>query len=326
MKAFQAQSLDSIDEYKLVDLPMPEPKAGEVRVAIKACGIGYFDALGATGRYQVKPPLPYIPGVEIAGVVDALGADVSNLKVGDRVIAMGIGAGGCAEYGCVPAYMSAKIPDRLGFAEGAALRINYLTALHGLRERGNLKAGEKLLVFGAAGGVGIAAVQVGKMMGAEVIAVASTEAKRAFAKQHGADHVIDTNAEGWRDRLKAISRSVDVILDPVCGPLFEQAFRSLNWRGRHLVVGFAGGEGKIPALPANLALVKGSALLGVDLRQYMIFQTADYLALLNDLMQLIETQKIAPVAGKKFPFAQTREALAFALSGKGMGKTVLEMA
>jgi NADPH2:quinone reductase len=325
MKAFQAQSLDSIDEYKLVDLPMPEPKAGEIRVAIRACGIGYFDALAATGRYQVKPPVPYIPGVEIAGVVDALGPDVTNLKVDDRVISMGIGAGGCAEYGCVPAYMSAKIPDRLGFAEGAALRINYLTALHGLRERGNLKAGEKLLVFGAAGGVGIAAVQVGKMMGAEVIAVASSEEKRAFAKAHGADHVIDSSPEGWRDRLKAISRSVDVILDPVCGPLFEQAFRSLNWRGRHLVVGFAGGDGKIPALPANLTLVKGSALLGVDLRQYMIFQTADYLALLNDLMDMIEAQKIAPIAGKIFPFAQTREALAFALSGHGLGKTVLTM-
>src|SRR5262249_25255439 len=153
----------------------------------------------------------------------------------------------------VGAFMSTKIPDRLGFAEAAAMRINYMTALYGLRDRGQLKAGEKLLVFGAAGGVGIAAIQIAKLLGATVIAAASTDEKRAFAKAHGADHVIDTNPEGWRDRLKAIGK-VDVVLDPVCGPLFETAFRSLSWKGRHLVVGFAGSDGKIPALPANLTL------------------------------------------------------------------------
>ncbi|HEY8949349.1 MAG TPA: NADPH:quinone oxidoreductase family protein [Rhizomicrobium sp.] len=325
MKAFQTRSLNSLDDYAFVDLPTPEPKAGEVRVAIKACGVGYFDALVALGRYQVKPPVPYIPGIEICGVVDAVGPEVTNLKLGDRVIGMGVVGSGFAQYACVPAYMSAKIPDNLGFAEGAALRINYLTALHGLKERGSLKAGEKLLVVGAAGGVGIAAVQVGKMMGAEVIAVASTEEKRAFAKAQGADHVIDTNADGWRDRLKAITRTVDVVYDPVCGPLFEPAFRSLNWRGRHLVVGFAGGDGKIPALPANLTLIKGAALIGVDVRQYMILQTGDYVALLGELMTMIGARKIAPVAGRAFPFEQAREALAFALTGKGLGKTVLEV-
>lgn len=325
MKAFQAASLESLDAYIYADLPMPEPKAGEIRVAIKACGVGYVDALVALGRYQVKPPLPYIPGIEISGVVDVAGPDVANVKAGDRVIAMGIGGGGFAEYGCVPAYMSAKMPDDLGFAEGAALRINYLTALYGLRDRGHLKAGEKLLVFGAAGGVGIAAVQVGKLLGAEVVAVASTEEKRAFAKAHDADHVLDSNPEGWRDRLKAIARTVDVVFDPVGGALFEPAFRSLSWKGRHLVVGFAGGGGKIPALPANLTLVKGSALIGVDVRQYMIMQTGDYMAMLLELMDLIAAKKIAPVAGRRFSFAQARAALEFALTGQGMGKTVLEI-
>ncbi len=155
------------------------------------------------------------------------------------------------------------------------LRVNYLTALHGLIDRGALQRGEKLLVFGAAGGVGIAAVQVGKMLGAEVIAAASTEEKRAFAKAHGANHVIDTGVEGWRDRLKALCGTVDVVFDPVCGPLFEAAFRSLSWRGRHLVVGFAGGGGKIPALPANLAIMKGAALLGVDVRQFLLRENAE---------------------------------------------------
>jgi NADPH2:quinone reductase len=324
MKAFQAQSLDSIDDYKLVDLPSPEPTGGELRLAIKACGVGYVDALVALGRYQVKPPLPYVPGIEVAGVVDALGPEAKGFKVGDRVLAMGVGGGGFAEQGLFSAFMTMKIPNALGFAEAATLRINYITALYGLRDRGQLKAGERVLVFGAAGGVGIAAVQIAKLLGADVIAAASTEEKRAFAKAHGADHVIDTNPEGWRDRLKAIGK-VDVVFDPVCGPLFEAAFRSLAWKGRHLVIGFAGGGGKIPALPANLTLMKGSALIGVDVRQYTIFQTAEYNTTLQELLAMIAEKKLAPVAGKRFPFAEARAAMQFALTGQGLGKTVLEI-
>jgi NADPH:quinone reductase len=326
MKAFQAQSLNSLDDYHHVDLPMPEPKTGEIRVAVKACGVGYVDVLVALGRYQVKPPLPYIPGMEAAGIVDAVGPETSGFAVGDRVIAMGAAGGGFAQAGCFPAFLAAKVPDSLGFAQAAALRINYVTALYGLRERGALKPGEKLLVFGAAGGVGIATIQIAKLLGAEVIAAASTEEKRAFARQHGADHVIDTAPEGWRDRLKAISSKIDVVLDPLCGPLFEPAFRSLAWRGRHLVVGFAGSGGKIPALPANLTLVKGAALIGVDVRQFTLFETLSYMAVINELSGLIAAGKLAPVAGRVFPFAEARAALEFALTGQGFGKTVLEIA
>ena len=325
MKVFQAQSLNSLDDYAFVDLPLPDPRSGELRVAVKACGVGYVDALVALGRYQVKPPLPYIPGMEIAGVVEAIGPDVGGYAVGDRVMALGQGGGGFAQSICVGAFMTTKIPDRLGFVEAAAMRVNYTTALYGLRERGQLKPGEKLLVFGAAGGVGIAAIQIGKLMGATVIAAASTEEKRAFAKAHGADHVIDTNPEGWRERMKAIGKA-DVVLDPVCGPLFETAFRSLSWKGRHLVVGFAGSDGKIPALPANLTLMKGAALIGVDVRQYMIMEVPAYMAALADIIGWIAQGKLAPVAGKTFPFARAREALEFALAGQGLGKTVLQIA
>ena len=324
MKAFQTQSLASLDEYKFVDLPTPEPASGEVRIRIRACGVGYVDALVAVGRYQVKPALPYIAGIEIAGVIDAVGSEIKDFAPGDRVMSMLPGGGGFAEYGNAGAFMTMKIPARLGFAEAAALRINYTTALYGLRDRGHLKAGEKVLVFGAAGGVGLAAIQVAKMMGATVIAAASTEEKRAFAKQHGADHIIDTNPEGWRDRLKAIGK-VDVVLDPVCGPLFETAFRSLAWNGRHLVVGFAGSAGQIPALPSNLTLMKGAALIGVDVRQFMIHQTGDYMAMLLEILGAIEAGKLSPVAGKTFPFDQAHAALDFALGGKGLGKTVLEI-
>lgn len=323
MKAFQAETLNSLADYREVDLPMPEPRDGEIRIRVKACGVGYVDALIALGKYQVKPQMPFIPGIETAGIVDAVGPGVSNVKLGDRVIAVGNGSGGFAEFAVVPAIMCVKMPDALGYAEGAALRVNYSTALHGLEDRGAIKPGEKLLVFGAAGGVGIAAVQIGKILGAEVIAAASTEEKRAFAKAHGADHVIDTNPEGWRDRLKALCGTVDVILDPVCGPLFEAAFRSLSWRGRHLVVGFVGGEGRIAALPSNLTIMKGSALIGVDIRQYLLREMPAYLAMLARLMTLIEEGKLAPVAGRSFSFAEAPQALEYALTGKGLGKTVL---
>jgi NADPH2:quinone reductase len=325
MKAFRTESLASLDEYKFVELPMPEPTSGEVRIRIKASGVGYVDALVAVGRYQVKPALPYVPGIEIAGVIDAVGSEIRDFAPGDRVLSMFPGGGGFAEYGNAGAFMTMKIPARLGFAEAAALRINYTTALYGLRDRGNLKSGEKVLVFGAAGGVGLAAIQVAKMIGATVIAAASTEEKRAFAKQHGADHVIDTAPDGWRDRLKAIGK-VDVVFDPVCGPLFETAFRSLSWNGRHMVVGFAGSTGAIPALPSNLTLMKGAALIGVDVRQFMIHQTTDYISMLRDILGFIDAEKLAPVAGRTFPFDRAREALDFALGGQGMGKTVLEIA
>ncbi|MEY3905474.1 MAG: hypothetical protein RIR59_297, partial [Pseudomonadota bacterium] len=242
MKLVQAEKIDTVDDYRLIDAPMPSIAADAVLIQVMVCGMGYVDALVALGGYQVKPPVPFTPGQEISGRVAAVGSAVSTLQVGDRVMANSFG-GGLAEYVAVPQAMVTRIPDVMTFAQAAGFRVNYLTALHGLRDRAALQPGERLLVFGAAGGVGSAAVQVGKHLGAEVIAVASSDAKRAFARDLGADAVLDSDVEGWRDRLKPLcgGKGPDVIFDPVAGPLFEAAFRSLNWGGRHLVVGFVGG-------------------------------------------------------------------------------------
>lgn len=323
MKAIQADQLNSLEHYHAVDLPDPKPGPGQVLIRVAACGIGYVDALVSLGRYQVKPPTPHIPGSEVAGVVTALGSDVTQFQPGDRVMAMA--RGGFTELVCVPAQGVERIPPGMSFEQAAGFRINYLTAFHALRDRARLVTGETLLVFGAAGGVGLAAVQIGRQLGAHVIAVGSSEAKRAFALEAGAHEALDTTTEGWRDRLKALThgRGVDVVFDPVCGPLFELAFRSLSWGGRHLVVGFAGGP--IPALPANLPLMKGGGLIGVDVRQFMLFEPAHAQECLGVLLAMVETGVLIPPVGRVFPFAQGREALDFALSGNGVGKTVLSL-
>ncbi len=216
-----------------------------------------------------------------------------------------------------------KLPDAVGFEQGAVMPLNYLTALHALRDRAAIRPGETLLVFGAAGGVGLAAIEVGRALGAHVIAVGSTPEKRAFAIAYGAEAAIDTVADGWRDRLKAVlgGRPLGVVLDPVCGPLFEAAFRSLGWGGRHLVVGFVGGP--IPALPANLSLMKGAALVGVDERQFMQFEpdaAATHLAQLGDWLA---NGAVVPAVGRCFDWSDHKAALRFAFGGTGLGKPVL---
>ena len=323
MRRVQADTLDSIADYRLIEAERPTPKAGEVLVKVAACGVGYVDALVALGRYQVKPPLPHTPGQEASGVVEAVGEGVSGLAVGDRVMASV--RGGFSEYALAPAAGVVRIPDRMAFTQAAGFNVNYLTALHGLRDRGRVQAGETVLVLGAAGGVGSAAVQVAKLLGARVIAAASSEDKRAFCADLGADAVIDTAAEGWRDRLKALlgPSGLNVVSDPICGPLFEPAFRSLAWGGRHLVVGFVGG---IPALPVNLPLMKGAALTGVDVRQFLLFEAPLAAAHQAELLDWVAERRLAPPAGRSFPLDAFAEALEFALSGAGVGKTLLRVA
>jgi NADPH2:quinone reductase len=218
-----------------------------------------------------------------------------------------------------------RIPDQMSFGQAAGFRINYLTAMHGLRDRAAIAPGERLLVLGAAGGVGMAAVQIGVILGARVIAAASTEEKRAFAVANGASATIDTAPEGWRDRLKTLceGRGPDVVFDPVCGPLFEPAFRSLAWRGRHLVVGFAGGP--IPSLPSNLTLMKGAALSGVDVRQFLIFEAEHAQSHLSQLLAWVAEGRLSPPVGRVFDLPHYAQALEFALSGQGMGKTILTL-
>lgn len=324
MKAAVADTLESLESYRLKDVDLPVAGPGQVLIKVAACGVGYVDSLVALGRYQVKPPLPHTPGQEVAGTVEAVGEGVAHVAPGDRVMTMT--GKGFAEYAVAAAPMVVKLPDALSFAEGASLPLNYITAMHALKDRGAVAEGETVLVFGAAGGVGSAGVQVAKALGARVIAAASTEEKRAFALAHGADLAIDTSPEGWRDRLKVLTegKGPNVILDPVCGPLFEPAFRSLAWRGRHLVVGFVGGP--IPALPSNLTLMKGAALLGVDVRQYLQYETKRAIGDLHQLASWAGEGKIKPPVGRVYPFAEFGEAMVFALSGQGTGKVVLDIA
>ena len=323
MRQIQASSLDSIADYRIVDAEPPVPEPGTVVVRVSVCGVGYVDALVSLGRYQVKPPLPHVPGQEVGGRVEAVGEGVQDLRVGDRVMAQA--RGGFTELSVAPAASVTRIPDRMSFAQAAGFRINYLTALHGLRDRAALQPGETLLVLGAAGGVGSAAIQVGKCMGARVVAVASSQDKRDFALRMGADLAIDSAPDGYRDRVRAACGQAgpDVVLDPVCGPLFEPSFRSLSWRGRHLVIGFAGGP--IPALPANLPLLKGAALVGVDVRQFLLYEAPRAQAHLAELLGWVAEGRMSPPVGREFRFDEFAAALEFALSGKGLGKTVLRV-
>ena len=324
VKYVRGTALNAISDYAIAEGDAPPAGPGQVQIRVAACGIGYVDVLVALGGYQVKPALPHTPGQEIAGTVSATGGGVEGLSVGDRVLAAA--PGGFAEVAVASHDSVFRIPDNLAFADAASLRLNYLTALHGLRDRGNLQKGERLLVLGAAGGVGIAAVQVGKILGAEVVAVASTEEKRVFASRAGADRVLDSAIEGWRERLKEACNGSgpDVIFDPLCGPLFEPAFRSLAWRGRHLVVGFVGGE--IPRLRVNLPLMKGAALSGVDVRQFALFEREKADAYVKELIAWAGEGRLVPVAGRRFAFSDFAAAMAWAHSGRGMGKTILEIA
>lgn len=322
MKRVQAAKLDSIADYRMIETELPEPGDGEVLIRVAACGMGYVDALVALGGYQVKPPVPFTPGQEVGGTVAAVGSNASGFAAGDRVMASSFG-GGLAEYVTAASASVSLLPPNMSFAQAAGFRVNYLTALHGLRDRAGLQAGERLLVFGAAGGVGTAAVQVGRLLGAHVIAVASSDGKRAFAAAHGAHACLDADPEGWRERLKAAcgGKGPDVIFDPVAGVLFEPAFRSLAWRGRHLVVGFVGGP--IPKLPINLALMKGSSLVGVDVRQFLLYEQALAQRHLAELLEWVAAGSLVPPVGRCFALDEFADAMQFAMSGKGTGKAVV---
>ncbi len=321
-RAIAADVLGPPDNYEIREFPMPEPGAHQVLVKIAAAGIGYADELMARGGYQLTPPTPFVPGSEFAGVVAAAGAAVTRFKPGDRVCGHNMGHT-LAEFVAAEEANLWSLPDTLSFAAGASFLVNYQTSLYALKQRGQLAPGETLLVLGAAGGVGCAAVQLGKVMGATVIAAASSEGKRNFALSIGADHAVDYTKADWRTDLKQLTggRGVDVVYDPVGGDSFEAAFRSLAWRGRHLVIGFVGGP--IPKLPANLPLLKGASLVGVDIRQFGIFEPEESASNTDLLWQMLSEGRIDPPTGPQFPFPQFREAMAMAASGKAMGKVVL---
>ncbi|QPF87466.1 NADPH:quinone oxidoreductase family protein [Bradyrhizobium genosp. L] len=324
MKAVVVEQYASIDQIGLKDIAMPEPAPGEVRIRVHAASIGFVDGLKVEGRYQTKDPLPFTPGAEFAGVVDAVGNDVVGIAPGTRVMGAAR-SGGLAEYVTVPAAAVELMPDRLSMEAAAAFRTNYLTALYALGERGALRAGEQLLVLGAAGGTGIAAIQVGKLLGARVIAAASTEAKRDYAASFGADAVIDYTEPDWRDALKQSTdgHGADVIFDPVGGEVSLQAFRSIAWNGRHLVVGFAAGT--IPALPFNLPLLKGGLLIGVDAAQIARREPEALARVTAQLSAWLNDGRLSPVVGKVFAFEDFRAAFKTMQTRAALGKMVVRI-
>ena len=322
MRAVIGRELGPVDNYELLETEIPQPRAHEVQIAVRVASMGYVDALISRGLYQVKPQLPYCPGLEMAGTVSAVGSAVASAKVGDRVCASAFG-GALADYAVVPETALNLLPRQLDFRAAAGFVGNYLTAWHGLLDRGELKAGETVLVLGAAGGVGSAAIQVARLAGARVVAGASTKEKRDYALTLGAHDTIDYSKDDWRAELRKVTagKGVDVVFDPVAGSVLETAFRSLAWRGRHLVVGFAGGD--IPSLPVNLPLMKGSALIGVDSRQFFEFEQPAAQEVRGWLFAAVARGDLVPAIGATFSFENFRDAMELAAGRDGLGKTIV---
>jgi NADPH2:quinone reductase len=322
MKAIQCVEWGMPDRLVLAEVPLPEPKAGEVRVRVEAAGVNFPDALIVQKKYQVQPPLPFTPGTEVAGVIDAVGPDVAQRRTGDRVVAF-VGLGGFAEYVCVPAPRTVPLPPAIASDVAAAFTLTYATSHHALFARGQLKPGETLAVLGAGGGVGLAAVELGKIAGARVIALASSEEKLAAARARGADLTIDYSKADPREALKAATdgRGIDVIYDPVGGSYTEAAVRSLAWRGRLLIVGFA--DGAIPQLAANLLLIKEASAVGVFWGEFARREPQANLAMLTELYGWLAAGRLQPHVSRRYSLADAARALEALLARKVVGKLVI---
>ncbi|MEC9345919.1 MAG: NADPH:quinone oxidoreductase family protein [Pseudomonadota bacterium] len=324
MKAAIVRSFGTDAGIAIEEIGTPAPEPDGVRIAVHCAGVSYVTALVARGGYQVKPPLPFVPGSDYAGVVDAVGAGVRDLKPGDRVLGGGFG-GGFAEFAVTSAAQVVPIGDRMDFATASVFRVSYGTALHALKQRAEIRRGETLLVLGAAGSTGEAAIQVGKALGAHIIASASTADKRDAAIAAGADVAIDSTDADWRGAVRAATagNGPDVVFDPVGGAAMEPAFRSLGWRGRHLVIGFVGGP--IPALPVNLALLKGAALVGVDYRQFREREPDLEAANIRELLDMHAAGHLRPAIGRTFSLDEAGAALAAASDRGPPGRIVLRV-
>jgi NADPH2:quinone reductase len=322
MKAVLCTHFGGPDDLEFADLPDPHPEAGQAVVAVKAAALNFFDTLLIAGKYQVKPPFPFSPAAELAGVVEAVAADVTSVKAGDRVIAHP-GHGAARQRLAVAADQLTKIPDALDFDRAAGLTVTYGTSYHALKDRAELKPGETLAVLGASGGVGLAAVELGKQMGAHVIACASSPEKLAFARERGADAVIDYAKENLRDALRERTggKGVDVIYDPVGGAYAESALRAMAWGGRFLVIGFAAGE--IPKIPLNLPLLKSCDIRGVFWGEWTRRFPEAHRANMRDLMEWTAAGKLSAHVHAVFPLAETARALEVFSSRGVMGKVLL---
>jgi len=322
MKAIQCVQWGGPELLQLGELPLPEPGKGEVRIRVAAAGVNFPDALIVQKKYQLQPPLPFTPGTEVAGTVDAVGEGVTRLKAGDSVVAF-VGIGGFAEYVCASEQQVAPMPAGIDMTVAAAFTLTYATSQHALIERGQLRSGESLLVLGAGGGVGLAAVELGKLAGARVIAAASSAEKLDAARRAGADELIDYSTADLREAVKSLTggRGVDVVYDPVGGPLTATALRTLAWRGRLLVVGFAAGE--IPSLPANLLLLKEISAVGVYWGEFAKRDPAGNRRLLTQLFGWLADGRLRPLVSKVYPLAEAALALRDLLERRAVGKLVL---
>jgi NADPH:quinone reductase len=325
MKAIVCQQYGPPDSLVVQDLPSPRPGAGEVVVSVKAASLNFPDVLIIQNKYQFKPPLPFSPGSELAGVIKEVGEGVKSFKPGDKVIAFTT-YGAFAEEVKTEANRLVPLPNGMSFTEGAAFLLTYGTTDHALRDRGVLVAGETLLVLGAAGGVGLAAIEIGKALGARVLACASSDDKLAVCRSHGADETINYAGEDLRERIKALTggKGVDVVYDPVGGPYTELAFRSLAWRGRLLVVGFAAGE--IPKLPLNLALLKGASVVGVFWGDFARRQPKEFAQSIRQLGQWYAEGKLKPHVSETMPLEKAAAALNKMAARQVKGKLVLTVA
>ena len=322
MKAIQCIEWGGPERLRVADLPLPVPAAGEVRIKVAAAGVNFPDTLIIQKKYQVQPQLPFVPGTEVAGTVDAVGENVSGLRPGDTVVAF-VGIGGFAEYVCAREAQVAPLPPGVDMAVAAGFTLTYATSQHALAGRGQLKRGETLLVLGAGGGVGLAAVELGKLAGARVIAAASSGEKLEAARRLGADELIDYSSTDLRDAIRSLTdgRGVDVVYDPVGGAYTVAALRALAWRGRLLVIGFAAGE--IPQLPANLLLLKEVSAVGVYWGEFTKRDPAGNRALLSQLFGWLAEGKLRPYVSKQYPLAETPQALQDLLARRAVGKLVI---
>ena len=309
MHAWLCENPVGVEALNWKELPTPQPKAGEVLISIKAASLNFPDLLIVQNKYQFKPALPFVPGSEYAGVIEAVGEGVHHLKPGQHVACLS-GTGGFATHAIAAASICMPLPSEFPFVDAAAFIMIYGTSYHALLDRAQLKAGETVLVLGAAGGVGTSAIQIAKEAGARVIAAASSDEKCALCKSLGANATINYSTENLRDAIKALTngKGPDVIYDPVGGDFSEPAFRSIAWRGRYLVVGFAAGA--IPALPLNLALLKGASIVGVFWGDFAKREPQANAAMMAELAQWYTSGKIKPVIDSTMPMAELKAAYA----------------
>lgn len=322
MKAVLCKSFGAPDQLTVEDIASPPVKAGEVKIRVRACGVNFPDALMIQGLYQLKPPFPFSPGLEVAGDIIEVGEGVDADRIGQRIMATMM-FGGFAEEVVVPGSSALPMPENMPYQRGAGFPLVYGTAHVALAHRARLQAGETLLVLGAAGGVGLAAVEIGKLMSARVIAAASSAEKLALARTRGADEMINYSNENLRERMKSLTedRGADVVFDPVGGDIFDQAVRRIAWEGRYLVIGFA--SGRIPTLPANIALLKNASVLGVFWGAYLSRDPDVIKRSFQQLLAWYTEGRLRPHIHRTYALEDAPKALAELINRRAMGKLVL---